>query len=759
MLTGGSARRYKVDHHEKESFPTAVSAPPQRGKGGCAGCHGGLVCGSNPVVEPEVPAGQAHALPATLFAGDWVERTIEIPEAGYYDLVVDGTKSQGDSGRGQLRLDVDGDTIVSNLDGAESTPGTGTLLVYERLEFAAGGHAVRLLAARVAESCYFWPWDQYPTCHDIPYGIDEFWLAPSVTRRASIVLAGATGPGFADGIGPEAHFGTGFIAVEDRDGSLLVGDSANHRIRRVTPDGLVSTLAGSGGTGPQDGPALEASFGEFIHIAPDQDGTFWVLDASPPDPGPGWPKHRDYHVRHVIPADGVTTLWSGRVETGAPPMHEELLQDHGEPFYFLKALVPGSGQSLLIRASYWKYSAVVTRVCGDGMSGRYPCDWYWDAQDVRHLLLVDADGILTNTGETWEEDGPARNEAGVAFFVSGDRLLREPPGGHPQTIHRNPALRAVVSVRDEEVWIEEGARIMRVLDDTHPVFDLHVETVGGAGRVEGVPIWPVAAGATVTLTAVPMNDAQFSHWTGDAAGNNPVIDVRVDRETTVQAHMGYPFEVLGSRVTVTRTPDMSLYPLGTAVTISVVPDAGLDSILWSDGATERVRGGNVSGSFYIGVAGYNSSGHVAATLHTSVLPENSGRVDRTQFDPYYVGTPIWLSAVSFWGYPFLRWSDGSTEAWRVVYAPQRPMSLVAEFDAPPGARPTIKAPGLTETGELQLMIRGKAGLRYGLQRWSSQGVWQTTWYGRMSSTGEVEVDVWIPPVSQMAIYRAILLGD
>src|SRR5262249_15513009 len=53
----------------------------------------------------------------------------------------------------------------------------------------------------------------------------------------------------------------------DRDrNALYVADPGNNRIRQLSPDGVVSTLAGSGARGGQDGPADQASFDEPVGI-------------------------------------------------------------------------------------------------------------------------------------------------------------------------------------------------------------------------------------------------------------------------------------------------------------------------------------------------------------------------------------------------------------------------------------------------------------------------------------------------------------
>ncbi|MDR1849824.1 MAG: hypothetical protein LBQ75_07275 [Zoogloeaceae bacterium] len=60
-------------------------------------------------------------------------------------------------------------------------------------------------------------------------------------------LAGSGEPGFADGKGSAARFNQPHVIVIDAMGKLLVADTGNRRIRIITPEGEVSTLAGSEG--------------------------------------------------------------------------------------------------------------------------------------------------------------------------------------------------------------------------------------------------------------------------------------------------------------------------------------------------------------------------------------------------------------------------------------------------------------------------------------------------------------------------------
>jgi sugar lactone lactonase YvrE len=90
-------------------------------------------------------------------------------------------------------------------------------------------------------------------------------------------LAGG-GEGFADGAGASASFNTPSALALGPDGNLYVADTANNRIRKITPDGAVSTVAGDGTAGYVDGPAAKAQFNGPIGLAVSPAGDIYVAD-------------------------------------------------------------------------------------------------------------------------------------------------------------------------------------------------------------------------------------------------------------------------------------------------------------------------------------------------------------------------------------------------------------------------------------------------------------------------------------------------
>lgn len=91
-------------------------------------------------------------------------------------------------------------------------------------------------------------------------------------------LAGGN-EGFSDGPTTSASFNTPSGLALGPDGSLFVADTGNNQIRKITREGQVSTVAGNGKAGYADGPASQAQFNGPIGIAVDKTGNIFVADA------------------------------------------------------------------------------------------------------------------------------------------------------------------------------------------------------------------------------------------------------------------------------------------------------------------------------------------------------------------------------------------------------------------------------------------------------------------------------------------------
>jgi sugar lactone lactonase YvrE len=90
-------------------------------------------------------------------------------------------------------------------------------------------------------------------------------------------LAGST-VGYADGTGPDAKFSNPSGLEVDVAGNVYVADRNNHRIRKITPAGVVTTVAGKGTAGRVNGSAADATFNQPYGIAVGTDGSLIVGD-------------------------------------------------------------------------------------------------------------------------------------------------------------------------------------------------------------------------------------------------------------------------------------------------------------------------------------------------------------------------------------------------------------------------------------------------------------------------------------------------
>jgi sugar lactone lactonase YvrE len=112
---------------------------------------------------------------------------------------------------------------------------------------------------------------------------------------AQSILAGSS-EGHADGTGTAASFHTPSGIALDADGNLIVADTGNHTIRKVSMAGVVTTLAGTGVAGFADGAAGQAQFNGPVGVAADKAGNVYVADT-----------YND-RIRRIAPDGSVSTL-------------------------------------------------------------------------------------------------------------------------------------------------------------------------------------------------------------------------------------------------------------------------------------------------------------------------------------------------------------------------------------------------------------------------------------------------------------------
>ena len=113
-----------------------------------------------------------------------------------------------------------------------------------------------------------------------------------ITLAGQVLVSGGT-----NGSGTNALFSDPAALVADSTGNLFVADSQNHAIRRISTNGLVTTLAGELGlAGSRDETGAQARFDSPCGITLDKNGNLFVSDTG------------NHTIRQITPAGVVTTV-------------------------------------------------------------------------------------------------------------------------------------------------------------------------------------------------------------------------------------------------------------------------------------------------------------------------------------------------------------------------------------------------------------------------------------------------------------------
>jgi len=117
------------------------------------------------------------------------------------------------------------------------------------------------------------------------------------TSRTVITIAGNETSGFEDGQAGKARFNFPDGIAVDGQGNIFVADGLNSCIRKIDPQGRVSTLAGTNKQGVEDGTGSSARFEYPTDMVIDREGNLFVLDLD--------------RIRKIMPDGTVITIAGG----------------------------------------------------------------------------------------------------------------------------------------------------------------------------------------------------------------------------------------------------------------------------------------------------------------------------------------------------------------------------------------------------------------------------------------------------------------
>lgn len=130
-----------------------------------------------------------------------------------------------------------------------------------------------------------------------------FVLHSSLLAQYSVSTFAGTDSGFVNGTLTGSKFNGSFGICIDKEGNIYIADSGNNCIRKISIDGKVSTFAGTGEAGNNDGDRLSATFNSPTGICTDFNGNFFVADFL-------------NHTIRKVDSDGIVTTFAGSGQPG-----------------------------------------------------------------------------------------------------------------------------------------------------------------------------------------------------------------------------------------------------------------------------------------------------------------------------------------------------------------------------------------------------------------------------------------------------------
>jgi sugar lactone lactonase YvrE len=365
-------------------------------------------------------------------------------------------------------------------------------------------------------------------------------------------FAGSGSPYFSGdgGLATVAGINPEFLAF-DPAGNLYVSDWANHRVRRISANGVITTVAGNGlgGLGIDEGPATAANVTYPTGVAMDATGSLYIADS--------------YYgrIRKVTPAGMISRIAGTGVRgysgDGGPALDAQLSQPYG-------MAIDGAGNLFVAdldnnRIRKISAAGVITTVAGTGAAG-FSGD---NGQAINAAILAPHDVAVDGAGNLYIVDsGNSRirkvDRNGIITTVAGNGT-RGYSGDGGLATEAQLFVPDAIAIRDGFMYISDWGndRVRRVsLDITPPqIAPVIVGTLGGDGwyrSVVGIG-WAVSDGESKLLSTSGCADSTLAaetagtvlSCTATSAGGtaSESVTIKIDR-TPPQLEVSVPPVVL-----------------------------------------------------------------------------------------------------------------------------------------------------------------------------------------------------------------------
>lgn len=381
-----------------------------------------------------------------------------------------------------------------------------------------------------------------------------------------------------DGPATVATFNEPWGLCVDKSGNVIVADTRNNKIRKITPAGVVSTIAGNGNFGVADGTALFASFGNPTGIECDTLGNLYIAD------------HLTHIIRKIDPSGNVTRLAGIPYVTGS-------VNGAGNQATFNRPYgLTLDNQGNIIVADEWNHkirkitvTGMVSTVAGSGLLGHddgttgvaafnYPWDVTVDAQD--NIFVADGYNYIIRRIST----------SGNTTTYAGTPLNSGAVDGLGPAASFNGATAIAINEVSQELYV--GDAYNELIRKIVPLNQGISISIANGSNV-------ICEGSSVTLNASPQQFDNYEFFVDGSSvqsSNSPIFS---SSTLLPGVHDLYVIGTTGStttnsgtiQITVIPTPVPMVDTLGTTTFVQgdsvVLTSALASSYLWSDGSTSQ----------------------------------------------------------------------------------------------------------------------------------------------------------------------------